>query len=81
MLSKIDFNITTTVKRKECLFDLWKINHTNKSDGEKEILEQMPKEWINLLEYISMEALRKNIFLVSKRANQCLDSLKLITIK
>lgn len=60
---------------------LWKNKHKKKSDNEIEVKEQKLKEWISLLEHISTEALEKNVFLVSIRANQCLESLKLIASK
>lgn len=60
---------------------MWNINQTKKNGNETEMLEQMLKEWKTSLEYISMETLRKNIFLVCIRANQCLEYIKLITSK
>lgn len=77
-----DFHITTkTTKYKNNITDLWKINRTVKSKNVIEIVKNMLEEWINLLERISMEALRKNVFLVSIRANQQLELIKLITSK
>lgn len=76
----VDFhNTTVTETNKNRLTDLWKINQTNNNENATDISEKMTKEWKHLLEYISMEALKKNVFLVSIRANQCLESLKLIT--
>lgn len=68
------------IKSKESLNDLWKLNHTNTERSGTESLEQL-KEWKNLLESISMEALKKNVFLVSIRAKQCLECLKSLTSK
>lgn len=79
LLDNIDFRVTTATNvNNNSLTDLWKINYTDKNGNETEIMEQILKEWINLLEYISMESLRKNVFLLSSRANQCLESLKSI---
>lgn len=76
----VDFHTTTASKiNKNRLTDLWKVYETNKDENANEIMEKTTKEWKNLLEYISMEALKKNVFLVSIAANQCLESLKLIT--
>lgn len=81
LLNKVDFIITTTtIKNRESLYDLWKLNQTNTNGSRTEILEQL-KDWTNLLEHISMEALRKNVILVSVRANQCLESLKSLSSK
>lgn len=66
-------------KNKNSLTNLWKKNYTNKFENEKEIIMEQPfQEWLSLLKHVSMEALKKNVFLVSLRANQCLESLKLI---
>lgn len=83
LLNKIDFCITDeTTKNNNNLTDLWKINYNiKKSENEIEKIEQMLKEWKNLLEHISMESLKKNVFLVSIRANQCLEALQLIKPK
>jgi len=82
LLHDIDFHVTdATEKDKNSLTDLWKINHTNESGYEIEIMIQMLKKWKDLLGYISKEALRKNVFLLSIRANQCLESLKSITFE
>lgn len=80
LFNNIDFYPTTvTIKNKNSLNNLWKNNYTNKCRNEKEIITEQPfKEWLTLLEHVSMEALKKNVFLVSKRANQCLESLKLL---
>eukprot|EP00102_Acyrthosiphon_pisum_P025101 XP_016662311.1 PREDICTED: uncharacterized protein LOC107884525 [Acyrthosiphon pisum] len=77
LLHKIDFHATNeTAKNNNSLTDLWKINYNIKKSGnEIEKIEQMLKEWKNLLEHISMESLKKNVFLVSIRANQCLQAL------
>lgn len=78
LLFNIDFHTTTeTTKYNNNLTDLWKINRTVMSGNVSEIMENMYGEWVNLLEHISMEALRKNVFLVSIRANQQLELLKL----
>lgn len=81
LLNQVDFIITTTTteNNRESLTK-WKLNQTNTNGSRTEILEQL-KEWTNLLEHISMEALRKNVFLVSIRANQCLESLKSLSSK
>lgn len=68
-------------ENKRSLTDLWKVRRSNKIGNETNIIEQMLKEWKTEVEYISMEALKKNVFLVSIRANQCLESLKLITFE
>lgn len=82
LLHNIDFHTTNeTNKQINSLTDLWKINHTKKSGNEAETMEQMLKEWKNMLEHISMEALKKNVFLLSIRANQCLEALQLIKPK
>ncbi|XP_026819801.1 uncharacterized protein LOC113558518 [Rhopalosiphum maidis] len=82
LLHKIDFHVTNeTAKNNNNLIDLWKINHTKQNGNETETIEQMLKEWKNLLEHISMEALKKNVFLLSIRANQCLEALRLIQPK
>lgn len=79
MLYNIDFhNTTTIIENKKSLTNLWKVSYRNKNGNETETMAQMLKEWITELEYISMEALKKNVFLVSVKANQCLESLKLI---
>lgn len=81
LLNKVDFIFNTIkIKKREGLNDLWKLNQTNANESRTEILEQL-KEWTNLLEHISMEALRKNVFLVSIRANQCLECLKSLSPK
>lgn len=77
-----DFHVTIQkTKSENSLTGLWKLNRTNKSGNETEIMEQKLDEWKRLLECISMESLKKNVCLVSIRANQCLESLKLITSK
>lgn len=83
LLHKIDFCATDeTTKNNNNLTDLWKINYNiKKSENEIEKIEQMLKEWRNLLEHISMESLKKNVFLVSIRANKCLEDLQLIKPK
>lgn len=82
LLHNIDFHVTTAMTNdKYSLTDLWKINRTNNSENETEIMKQMLKKWTDSLEYISAEALRKNVFLLSIRANQCLESLKSITFE
>jgi hypothetical protein len=82
LLHKIDFHVTNkTANNNNNLIDLWKINHTKQNGNETEMIEQMLKEWKNLLEHISMEALKKNVFLLSIRANQCLEALRLIQPK
>lgn len=83
LLHSIDFHVTTAMTNDTySLTDLWKINQTtNKSGNETEIMKEMLKKWTDSLEYISAEALRKNVFLLSIRANQCLESLKSITFK
>lgn len=79
LLHKIDFHATNeTTKNCNSLTDLWKINYLKKSGNETERIEQMLKEWKNLLEHISMESLKKNVFLVSIKANQCLEALQLL---
>jgi len=77
LLHKIDFHATNEIaKNNKSLTELWKINYDIKKSGnEIEKIEQMSKEWKNLLEHISMESLKKNVFLVSIRANQCLEAL------
>lgn len=78
----VDFHVSTSKNMHgNSLTGLWKLNRTNKSGNETEIMEQKLKEWKSLLECISMESLKKNVCLVSIRANQCLESLKLITSK
>lgn len=80
MICDVDFHSTNEViKNQNSITDLWKTNYKNKSEVETEAIELMLKEWINVLEYISMETLRKNVFLVSIRAHQCLEALKLFT--
>lgn len=80
LFHRIDFHTTTETKvNQNLLTDLWKTNQTNKNANATEFMEQISKEWKNLLECISMEAFKKKVFLVSIRANQCLESLKLIT--
>lgn len=82
LLNAIDFHVTNeAAQNNNILTDLWKINYIKKSGNETETIEQMLKEWKNLLKNISMESLNKNIFLVSIRANQCLEGLQLIKLK
>ncbi|CAH1723785.1 unnamed protein product [Aphis gossypii] len=82
LLYKTDFHATNSINKKNnSLIDLWKINYVKQNGNENETIEQMLKEWKNLLEHISMEALKKNVFLLSIRANQCLEALKLIKPK
>jgi len=81
-LHKTDFHATNGInKNNNSLIDLWKINYIKQNGNENETIEQMLKEWKNLLEHISMEALKKNVFLLSIRANQCLEVLRLIKPK
>lgn len=82
LLYKTDFHATNELNKKNnSLIDLWKINYIKQNGNENETIEQMLKEWKNLLEHISMEALKKNVFLFSIRANQCLEALRLIKPK
>jgi len=82
LLHTIDFHVTDEMAQNHnILTDLWKINYIKKSGNETETIELMLKEWKNLLEHISMECLKKNVFLVSIRANQCLEGLQLIKLK
>lgn len=77
-----DFTTTIkTTKNKNSLSNLWKVNQTNKNKNENDTkrMKEMLKNWKISLEYISIETLRNNVFLVSIRANQCLNSLKRIT--
>jgi len=81
LLYNIDFCVPSeTIKTKNSVTDLWKINHSINTNGnDTELMKQWLKKWKCLLEEISVEAFRKNVFLVSIRANQCLEYLKLIT--
>lgn len=79
LISHTDFYTTVEIpKNKSSLTNLWKINHSTSLGNEFECMKQMLKEWKSLLEHILMEALKKNVFLVSTRANQCLESFQLI---
>lgn len=82
LLYNIDFTDATTenMKNINCLTNLWKLNKTNKNRNDT-VLKQMLNEWNHVLKYITMETLKNNEFLVSIRANQCLESLKLITLE
>ncbi|VVC36035.1 Hypothetical protein CINCED_3A021413 [Cinara cedri] len=82
LLFNMDFHATNEPKKdKTNLTDLWKINRTVKHGNVIEVMEKVLSEWTHLLEHISMEALRKNVFLISIRANQQLELIKLITLK
>lgn len=78
LLFNVDFCVNEPTQNPNNLTELWKINVKSKDGNEKESMDRLKKEWKNSLEYISMEALKKNVFLVSIRANQCLESLQVI---
>lgn len=78
LLYNADFRVNALTQNRYNLTELWKINMKNEDGNESETMKLMIKEWKSSLEYISMEALKKNVFLVSIRANQCLESLQFI---
>lgn len=80
LLYNVDFNVNVLTQNSNQLTELWKVNLKNKdeNENEKETMERIINEWTSSLEYISMEAFKKSVFLVSIRANQCLEFLKLI---
>lgn len=82
LLHNIDFIDATTENTKNisCLTHLWKLNKTSKNRNET-VLKQMLNEWNHVLKYITIETLKNNEFLVSIRANQCLETLKLIKLE
>lgn len=82
LLQNIGFIDATTENTKNinCLTNLWKLNKTNKNRNDT-VLKQMLNKWNHVLKYITMETLKNNEFLVSIRANQCLETLKLITLE
>ncbi|XP_050440990.1 uncharacterized protein LOC126845956 [Adelges cooleyi] len=80
LLVKADLCVTDgKVLTTSSIPDLWKINHEKKCDNYKEEVSTMIEEWKNALQVISVEALKNNVFLLSFRANQCLENIKLLT--
>jgi len=80
LLLSSDFTTTIkTTKNENCLTNLWKVNQTNKNENDTKLMKEMLKDWKISLEHITMETFRNNVFLVSIRANQCLNALKRIT--
>ncbi|XP_050521213.1 uncharacterized protein LOC126894327 isoform X1 [Daktulosphaira vitifoliae] len=66
---------------KNSVTDLWKINHDVKHDYDNEKFNSIIEECINILKFISVEALKNNVFLLSIRANQCLEEIQSIINK
>lgn len=81
LLLNNDFTTTKTTNNKICLTNLWKIYQTNTDHDDTICMKKMMNDWKISLEHIAMKTFKNKNFLISIKANQCLDALKQINIK